>query len=85
MKPIPFLLTSLLSALFVTAQTASPSGGQQNSTNQQQEQNEQDEKDEKTLEGVNDDENRKRRWECSLPGGEYSVNLGAITLSLIHI
>ena len=79
MKPIPFLLTYLLSALFVTAQTASPSGGQQNSTNQQQEQNEQDEKDEKAPEGVNDDENRKRRWECSLPGGEYSVNLGAIT------
>ena len=60
-------------------QTTSSPGGQQNSTNQQQGQNEQDEKDKETLEGVNDDENRKRRWECSLPGGEYSVNLGVIT------
>ena len=79
MKLIPFLLTYLFSALLVTAQTTSSPGGQQNSTNQQQGQNEQDEKDKETLEGVNDDENRKRRWECSLPGGEYSVNLGAIT------
>jgi len=79
MKVIPFLLAYLFSALLVTAQTTSSLGGQQNSTNQQQGQNEQDEKDKKTLEGVNDDENRKRRWECSLPGGEYSVNLGAIT------
>nr|MBR9809672.1 hypothetical protein [bacterium] len=79
MKLIPFLLAYLFSALLVTAQTSSSPGGQQNSTNQQQGQNEQDEKDKETLEGVNDDENRKRRWECSLPGGEYSVNLGAIT------
>ena len=79
MKLIPFLLAYLFSALLVTAQTTSSPGGQQNSTNQQQGQNEQDEKDKATLEGVNDDENRKRRWECSLPGGEYSVNLGAIT------
>ena len=79
MKPIPLLLPFLCSTLFVTAQTTSPRGGQQNSTTQQQEQNQQDEKDKETLEGVNDDENRKRRWECSLPGGEYSVNLGAIT------
>lgn len=79
MKVIPFLLAYLFSALLVTAQTSSSPGGQQNSTNQQQGQNEQDEKDKETLEGVNDDENRKRRWECSLPGGEYSVNLGAIT------
>jgi hypothetical protein len=79
MKLIPFLLAYLFSALLVTAQTTSSPGGQQNSTNQQQGQNEQDEKDKETLEGVNDDENRKRRWECSLPGGEYSVNLGAIT------
>ena len=76
MKLIPFLLAFLSFTLFVTAQTTAPRGGQQNSTNQQQEQ---DEKDKETLEGVNDDENRKRRWECSLPGGEYSVNLGAIT------
>jgi hypothetical protein len=79
MKLIPFLLAYLFSALLVTAQTTSSPGGQQNSTNQQQGQNGQDEKDKETLEGVNDDENRKRRWECSLPGGEYSVNLGAIT------
>lgn len=76
MKLIPFLLAFLSFTLFVTAQTTAPRGGQQNSTNQQQEQ---DEKDKETLEGVNDDENRKRRWECSLPGGEYSVNLGAVT------
>ena len=79
MKVIPFLLAYLFSALLVSGQTTSSPGGQQNSTNQQQGQNEQDEKDKKTLEGVNDDENRKRRWECSLPGGEYSVNLGSIT------
>lgn len=79
MKLIPFLLAYLFSALLVSAQTTSSPGGQQNSTNQQQGQNEQDEKDKETLEGINDDENRKRRWECSLPGGEYSVNLGAIT------
>lgn len=79
MKLIPFLLAYLFSALLVSAQTTSSPGGQQNSTNQQQGQNEQDEKDKEALEGVNDDENRKRRWECSLPGGEYSVNLGAIT------
>tara|TARA_B100001057_G_scaffold81070_3_gene76329 strand:+ start:1858 stop:2445 length:588 start_codon:yes stop_codon:yes gene_type:complete len=79
MKLIPFLLAYLFSALLVSAQTTSSPGGQQNSTNQQQGQNEQDEKDKEKLEGVNDDENRKRRWECSLPGGEYSVNLGAIT------
>lgn len=79
MKLIPLLLAYLFSALLVPAQTTSSPGGQQNSTNQQQGQNGQDEKDKETLEGVNDDENRKRRWECSLPGGEYSVNLGAIT------
>ena len=31
------------------------------------------------LENVEDDENRLRRWECSLPGGQYSVILSAIT------
>ncbi|MGC6464737.1 MAG: hypothetical protein ACON38_15975 [Akkermansiaceae bacterium] len=31
------------------------------------------------IEGLKDDENRKGRWEASLPGGEYSVKLGAIT------
>jgi hypothetical protein len=75
----PFLLAFVFSALSVTAQTTPAPGGQQTSTNQQQNEGDQDEKDKETLEGVNDDENRKRRWECSLPGGEYSVNLGAIT------
>ncbi|MDG2400322.1 MAG: hypothetical protein P8M04_07100 [Akkermansiaceae bacterium] len=75
----PFLLAFVFSALSVTAQTTPAPGGQQTSTNQQQNEPDQDEKDKETLEGVNDDENRKRRWECSLPGGEYSVNLGAIT------
>ena len=79
MKLIPLILAFSSSTLFVTAQTTAPRVGQQNSTNQQQEKDEQDEKDKEALEGVNDDENRKRRWECSLPGGEYSVNLGAIT------
>ena len=79
MKLIPLILAFSSSTLFVTAQTTAPRGGQQNSTNQQQEKDEQDAKDKEALEGVNDDENRKRRWECSLPGGEYSVNLGAIT------
>ncbi|MEJ6578812.1 MAG: hypothetical protein QNL33_10625 [Akkermansiaceae bacterium] len=30
-------------------------------------------------EGLKDEENKKSRWEASLPGGEYSVNLGNIT------
>ena len=67
MKLIPLILAFSSSTLFVTAQTTAPRGGQQNSTNQQQEKDEQDEKDKEALEGVNDDENRKRRWECSLP------------------
>ena len=79
MNSSPFLLAFVFSALSVTAQTTPAPGGQQTSTNQQQNEPDQDEKDKETLEGVNDDENRKRRWECSLPGGEYSVNLGAIT------
>jgi len=40
------------------------------------------EKDEQ--EGLKDDENKKRRWEASLPGGEYSVNLGNITAISKH-
>ena len=34
---------------------------------------------EEELENVEDDLNRKRRWEANLPGGRYSVNLGNIT------
>ena len=39
---------------------------------------------ETTPEGLADDENRKNRWEASLPGGEYSVNLGNITAISKH-
>ncbi|YCM46118.1 hypothetical protein V2O64_08815 [Verrucomicrobiaceae bacterium 227] len=35
-------------------------------------------------EGLADEENKKRRWEASLPGGEYSVNLGNITAISKH-
>ncbi len=69
MKATLILLAFAL-ILPTTAQTTTPG---------QRTQGEQKEADEKALEGVNDDENKKRRWECSLPGGEYSVNLGAIT------
>lgn len=79
MKAIPFLLAFVFSTIAVIAQTSPVPGGRQTSPSQKQEQREQDEKDKETLEGVNDDENKKRRWECSLPGGEYSVDLGAIT------
>ena len=79
MKAIPFLLAFVFSTIAVIAQTSPVPGGRQTSASQKQEQRGQDEKDKETLEGVNDDENKKRRWECSLPGGEYSVNLGAIT------
>ncbi|MEN8772741.1 MAG: hypothetical protein ABF379_01965 [Akkermansiaceae bacterium] len=79
MKTTPFLFAFAFSALSVAAQTTPVPGGRQTPAEQQEQQREQDEKDQEALEGVNDDENRKRRWECSLPGGEYSVNLGAIT------
>ncbi|MDA9831227.1 hypothetical protein N9C66_07785 [Akkermansiaceae bacterium] len=79
MKITPFLLAFALSALSVTAQTTPVPGGQRTPAEQQEADREQAAADKQALEGVNDDENRKRRWECSLPGGEYSVNLGAIT------
>ena len=79
MKITPFLLAFALSALSVTAQTTPVPGGQRTPAEQQEADREQTAADKQALEGVNDDENRKRRWECSLPGGEYSVNLGAIT------
>ncbi|MEN8681375.1 MAG: hypothetical protein ABF391_15130 [Akkermansiaceae bacterium] len=79
MKITPFLLAFALSALLVTAQTTPVPGGQRTPAEQQEADREQAAADKQALEGVNDDENRKRRWECSLPGGEYSVNLGAIT------
>lgn len=69
------LLLSIALLLPATAQVP----GQQTQAEKDKAAKEQKEADEKALEGVNDDENKKRRWECSLPGGEYSVNLGSIT------
>ena len=79
MKMTSFLLAFALSTFSVTAQTTPVPGGQRTPAEQQEADREQAAADKQALEGVNDDENRKRRWECSLPGGEYSVNLGAIT------
>jgi hypothetical protein len=79
MKTTPFLLALAFAALSANAQTTPVPGGQQTQAEQQEAARQQQERDKQALEGVNDDENRKRRWECSLPGGEYSVNLGAIT------
>ncbi len=79
MKTTPFLLSLAFAALSANAQTTPVPGGQQTQAEQQEAARQQQERDKQALEGVNDDENRKRRWECSLPGGEYSVNLGAIT------
>ena len=79
MKATPFLLALAFAALSANAQTTPVPGGQQTQAEQQEAARQQQERDKQALEGVNDDENRKRRWECSLPGGEYSVNLGAIT------
>lgn len=31
------------------------------------------------IEGIKDEENKRHRWDASLPGGEYSVKLGSIT------
>ena len=79
MKTTSLLLTLAFAALSANAQTTPVPGGQQTQAEQQEAARQQEERDKQALEGVNDDENRKRRWECSLPGGEYSVNLGAIT------
>lgn len=78
MKTTIFLSALALAILPAAAQTQVP-GGRTTPGQQQQNDREQAQQDEQALEGVNDDENKKRRWECSLPGGEYSVNLGAIT------
>lgn len=66
-------------ALPIIPASAQTTPGQRTPAEQQQADREQAQQDQQALEGVNDDENQKRRWECSLPGGEYSVNLGAIT------
>lgn len=62
---LTFLL--LFGALPVTAQT----------TQQNTEENEEEE--EEAPENTEDELNKKRRWEASLPGGRYAVNLGNIT------
>lgn len=63
---IPLLSTFLLLLII------SPTAGQ--STQNNQEKNGEEE-----LENIEDDLNRKRRWEAQLPGGRYSVSLGNIT------
>ena len=73
-----FLLTALLALLplsQLSAQVPSAQAEQQTT----EEQKAQEEADKAALEGIEDDENKKRRWQCSLPGGEYSVNIGNIT------
>lgn len=80
MKATFLLLALVLPILPVTAQVSPTQQKQQT----EQEKKDQEEADKKALEGVNDDENKKRRWECSLPGGEYSVNLGNITAISKH-
>ena len=55
--------------------TAQPTFAQTSNQTQQQE----TEEEEVELEGVEDEPNRKRRWQCSLAGGQYAVNLGNIT------
>jgi len=77
MKITAILATFAFITLPALAQTAP--GGQTTPQQQQQQQREQQQANQEALEGVNDDENRKGRWECSLTGGEYSVKLGAIT------
>jgi len=59
--------------------TAYPSLAQTTNQTQQQEQESEDEDEDEDEEGIEDEENRKRRWQCSLAGGEYAVNLGNIT------
>ncbi len=68
----------LLSLLLVSPLSAQITQGQ---TQQQtdEEKREQEEADKKALEGVEDELNKKNRWQCSLPGGEYAVKLGNIT------
>lgn len=82
MKTIPLLLTLLLTSSVASGQTRIPgqrTPGQRTPQQQQEADREQRQRDEEALEGVNDDQNNKGRWECSLAGGEYSVGLGSIT------
>ncbi|MFT6577563.1 MAG: coenzyme F420-reducing hydrogenase alpha subunit [Akkermansiaceae bacterium] len=80
MKATLLLLALVLPILPVTAQVSQGQTKQQTA----EQKKEQEDADKKNLEGVNDDENKKSRWQCSLPGGEYSVNLGNITAISKH-
>ena len=79
MKLSPILLSLTASTLFAVAQNTPIPGGRRTPQQQEQLDREQRQRDQEALEGVNDDENRIRRWQCSLPGGEYAVGLGSIT------
>jgi hypothetical protein len=79
MKILLVLLPIALSTLASLGQTTPIPGGRRTPQQQQQADEEQRQRDEEALEGVDDDENNIRRWQCSLPGGEYAVGLGAIT------
>ena len=77
-----FLLLAL--ALPLSSLSAQTFPTRPNSPNQQEKDDEKEEADKKALEGVNDDDNKKRRWEASLAAGEYSVSLGTITAISKH-
>ncbi|MGC6460055.1 MAG: hypothetical protein ACON4R_17015 [Akkermansiaceae bacterium] len=79
MKTISLLIVFAVSTLASVAQTTPVPGGRRTSQQQEQMDREQRQRDEEALEGVNDDQNNIRRWQCSLPGGEYAVGLSAIT------
>ena len=79
MKTISLLITFAVSTLASVAQTTPVPGGRRTPQQQEQMDREQRQRDEETLEGVNDDQNNIRRWQCTLPGGEYAVGLGSIT------
>lgn len=79
MKTISLLIAFAVSTLASVAQTTPVPGGRRTPQQQEQMDREQRQRDEEALEGVNDDQNNIRRWQCSLPGGEYAVGLSAIT------
>lgn len=70
MKRYLFSTFLLLAVLPVTSQIPQ---------NQNTDRNDEEKRDLEPPENVEDDLNRKRRWEANLPGGRYSVNLGNIT------
>ena len=79
MKTISLLIAFAVSTLASVAQTTPVPGGRRTPQQQEEMDREQRQRDEEALEGVNDDQNNIRRWQCSLPGGEYAVGLSAIT------